>query len=80
VKNVTVSLPDDVYRTARIKAAERDSSVSALVRDFLIELASEVSDFERRKRLQDEVIASIRNFRAADRLSREEVHDRAKVR
>jgi plasmid stability protein len=35
VKNVTVSLPDDVYRWARIKAAERDTSLSALVREFL---------------------------------------------
>jgi len=80
VKNLTVSLPDDVYRRARIKAAERDTSVSALVRDLLIELAQDESDFERRRRLQNEVIASIRGFRAADRLSREEIHDRAAVR
>jgi hypothetical protein len=31
VKNVTVSLPAQVYRRARIKAAERDTSLSALV-------------------------------------------------
>jgi hypothetical protein len=65
VKNITISLPDDVYRQARVKAAER-------------EFAS--GDFERRKRLQDEVIASIRTFRAGDRLSREEIHDRPVVR
>jgi plasmid stability protein len=80
VKNLTVSLPDDVYRRARIKAAERDTSVSALVRELLTELAEDESDFERRKRLQDEVIASVRDFRAADRLSREEIHDRKTVR
>lgn len=80
MKNVTVSLPDDVYRRARIKAAERDTSVSALVREILIELAQDESDFERRKRLQNEVVASIRNFRAAGRLSREEIHDRKAVR
>jgi plasmid stability protein len=80
VKNVTVSLPDDVYRRARVKAAERDTSVSALVRDFLVELAEDESDFDRRKRLQQEVLASVRGFRASDRLSREEVHDRKKVR
>ena len=80
MKNLTVSLPDDVYRRARIKAAERDMSVSALVRDLLVDLAGEESDFERRKRLQDEVIASIRSFRADERLTREEVHDRAAVR
>ena len=80
MKNVTISLPDDIYRRARIKAAERDTSVSALVRDILIELASDESDFERRKRLQSDVIASIRRFRASDRLSRQEIHDRKTVR
>lgn len=80
MKNVTVSLPDEVYRKARLKAAERDTSVSALVRDLLTEIATEESDFERRKRLQDEVIASIKEFRAGDRLTREEVHGRAAVR
>jgi plasmid stability protein len=80
VKNITVSLPDDVYRRARIRAAERDTSVSALVREFLMDLSREKTDFERRKRLQDEVIASIRTFSAEDRLSRDEVHDRDAVR
>lgn len=80
VKNVTISLPDDVYRRARIKAAERDSSLSALVREILVELTEDESDFDRRKRLQDDVIASIRRFRASDRLSREEIHDRKAVR
>lgn len=80
MKNVTVSLPDEVYRRARVKAAERDTSVSALVRDLLTEIAGEETDYERRKRLQDEVMASIRNFRAGDRLTREEIHERAAVR
>lgn len=80
MKNITVSLPDDVYRQARIKAAERDTSVSALVREYLTKLVEEESDFERRKRLQAEVLASIKSFRAYDRLGREEVHDRNTVR
>jgi plasmid stability protein len=80
VKNVTVSLPDDLYRQARIKAAERDTSLSALVRDFLASLGEEETDFERRKRLQDEVLGSITRFRAGDRLGRDEVHDRHALR
>jgi plasmid stability protein len=80
VKNITVSLDDEVYRQARVKAAERDTSVTALVRDFLISLAEEESDFERRKRLQDEVLRSIVDFRAGDRLSREQAHDRRALR
>lgn len=80
MKNITVSLPDEIYRKARVKAAERDTSVSALVREFLVNLGEEESDFEHRKRLQDEVIASVKNFRAGDRLSREEIHERDAIR
>lgn len=80
MKNVTVSLPEDVYRRARTKAAQRDTSLSRLVRDFLIKLGEEESDFERRRRLQDEVLASIERFRAGDRLSRDEAHERRALR
>lgn len=80
MRNLTVSLPEEVYRRARIKAAERDISVSALVREFLSKLAEEESDFERRKRLQKEVLASVRRFRASDRLNREAIHDRNALR
>jgi hypothetical protein len=80
MRNVTVSLPEDVYRRARMKAAERDTSVSALVREFLIRLGEDESDFERRQRLQNEIIASIRAFSAGDRLERDELHERRAVR
>jgi len=80
VKNLTVTLPNEVYRNARIKAAEQDTSVSALVKAFLIGLNEEESDFERRKRLQAEVLATITGFQASDRLSRDEVHDRDALR
>ena len=80
MKNLTVSVPDHVYRQARIKAAERDTSVSALVREFLTSLGEDESAFERRKRLQDEVLASIGSFRAGDRLTRDRVHERDALR
>jgi hypothetical protein len=80
MKNITISLSDDVYRQARIKAAERDTSVTALVREYLISLGSEESDFERRKRLQLEVLTSIREFRANDRITRDEAHERDAIR
>jgi len=69
-----------VYRKARVKAAERDTSVSALVREFLVSLASDESDFDRRRRLQDEVIESIQRFRASDRVDRDSLHKRRAVR
>jgi hypothetical protein len=54
--------------------------VSALVRRYLEALSDDESDFERRRRLQYETIAGIRAFRAADRLTRDQVHDRRAVR
>lgn len=77
MKNITVSIHEEVHRRARIRAAERGISLSAAVREFLVAFAGGETDFERRKRLQDETIASIGRFRASDRLSREDVHDRA---
>jgi hypothetical protein len=57
-------------------AAQRDTSVSALVRQFMIDLASGESEAERLKREERVLREQISAFRAGDRLSREEVHDR----
>lgn len=73
-------MPDETYRKARVRAAELDTSVSALVRDFLAGMTQEESDFERRRRLQDEVLASVKRFSAADRLNRDAAHDRHALR
>ena len=35
MKNITVSVDDETYRIARITAAERGTSVSAMVREYL---------------------------------------------
>lgn len=78
MKNITVSVDDDVYRRARVKAAERDTSVSALVRQFLVDLASEGSEFERLKRLEETLRKQITDFDGSNRLSRDEVHDRTR--
>jgi hypothetical protein len=77
VKNITVSVPDDVYRNARVAAAQRDTSVSALVVAYLEQLSGRMDEFARLEALQREVQAGIDQFRAGGRLSRDEVHDRA---
>jgi plasmid stability protein len=77
MKNVTVSVPDDVYRTARIRAAERGSSVSALVADYLRSLAGGDAEFARLEAQQHRIQRQIKRFRAGDRWSRDEIHDRA---
>ena len=39
MKNVTIALDDEVHRQARIRAAELGTSLSALVKDYLVGLA-----------------------------------------
>ena len=96
MRNITVSVDDDTYRQSRIRAAELDTSVSALVRDFLERLVRDRTDErgahgldaeterERRGRLLNEVFEDIcatrGDFRAADNTSREALHDRNAVR
>jgi hypothetical protein len=74
MRNITVSVDDETYRRARVKAAEQDTSVSALVKRFLNGLATEESDCERLKREERALRDRISAFRAADRLPREDVH------
>ena len=81
VKNITVSVDDEVYHRARIRAALLHTSVSALVRDALSEIAGSELEFERlcaeEERLRQRLAARGAVFSAADRLTRDETHDRA---
>ncbi len=77
MKNITVSVPDDVYSNAQVAAAQRDISLSALVVAYLGRLSGRMDEFARLETLQRDVQAEIGQFCAADRLSRDEVHDRA---
>lgn len=77
VANITVTVPDEVYRAARIRAAERGSSVSALVAEYLGALSEAESEFHRREAEQARILAQIDRFSAGDRLDRDDVHDRA---
>ncbi|RCW86340.1 hypothetical protein [Phyllobacterium bourgognense] len=76
MKNITVSVDDDIYRRARMKAAEQDTSVSALVRQFLSDIATIETEAERLRREEAALRASIKLFRAGDRVSRDKLHDR----
>jgi len=77
MKNITVRIPEQVYRAARIRAAEQGTSVSALVSEFLGTLSRTDGEFERLEARQREIRGRLDQFSAADRLTRDEVHDRA---
>jgi len=78
MKKITVTLDEEIYRRVRIRAAERNSSVSALVKGFLVELASEEPGAPGLEREESELRARIRSFSAGNRLSRDDVYGRDK--
>lgn len=47
VRNLTLTLPVDLVRRAKVIAAQRDTSVSALVADYLRALADQDDDYDR---------------------------------
>ena len=77
MRNITVSVDEDTYRRARIAAAERDTSVSALVKAYLEQLASKETETERLKRREREIRSQITDFTASTRISREDAHKRS---
>ncbi len=95
MRNITVSVDEETYRLARIRAAELDTSVSALVRDYLARLVRgklagtagdgqpRETERERRSRLLDAVVnditASGGGLRMADNVSRESLYDSLRV-
>ncbi|MCY3783973.1 MAG: hypothetical protein OXG79_09330 [Chloroflexi bacterium] len=90
-KDITVSVDEATYWRARICAAELDTSVSALVRDYLRTLAVRQAGearvetaAERRGWLLDEVVADFGargvGLDTRDSLPREDLYDRARAR
>lgn len=76
MRNITVTVDDDTYRLARIAAAERDTSVSALVREYLTSLAAPPAAQGDATAQLFATLDRAEDFRAADRLSREDAHGR----
>jgi len=64
MKNITLKIDDGVYRRARIQAARRGTSVSGMVREFLVSLESEEADREARRIAALEEMYRLSNERA----------------
>lgn len=78
MKNITLSVDDDTYRLARIKAAEREQSVSAMVRDLIRGLAAKPADDLAAKNARlFAALDVVKDYDASTRLSREEIYDRS---
>ncbi len=78
LRNVTITLEEDVARWARIEAARNDTSVSRLLAKILKERMKESDEYDAAKR---RALARKPFLKSDGRyLSREEVHDRARLR
>lgn len=77
MKNITLSVDDETWRLARIKAAEREQSVSAMVRDLIRGLAAKPADDLTAKNARLlAILNTSRNFSASTRLTREDMYTR----
>lgn len=78
LRNVTVTLKEDVARWARLEAARREMSVSRLLGAILEEHMREEDGYERAMR---RALGRKPFLKVSGRyLSREEAHDRARLR
>jgi hypothetical protein len=81
VKNITIALDDETYRQARIAAARCDSSVSALVKKFLLNFNSQTSAHRDLKQEQETLLDSIwqrhPEFTMTENISRDFLHRRS---
>ncbi len=78
LRNVTLTLEENVARWARIEAARNDTSVSRFLADILKERMKENDEYEAAKR---RALARKPFLKSDGRyLSREEVHDRTRLR
>lgn len=84
MKNITVSVDESTYHSARIRAAEQRTSVSALVKKFLHDVVLEDSPFDKLARQEANLRRRLKSrpetFRAGDRLTRDEAHARHALR
>jgi plasmid stability protein len=59
MKNLTLKIDDETYQNARVRAAERGSSISAMVREYLRSLPTESEDEAQRR-----IVATLRKIYA----------------
>ncbi len=83
MKNITISVGDDLYRLARIKAAERSTTVTQLLREYMQRLTERnaiESEFNRLEREEQELREELRKQRISlsseQNLTRDELHSR----
>lgn len=57
-RNITLSVPDDLVRRVKVLAAQRDSSVSAIVTELLTELVGSGTSYDEVWAAEEAVMAA----------------------
>jgi hypothetical protein len=77
LKNITLAIEDDILDRARVVAAEKKTTVNAMVREFLAEITDRD---ERREKARAALLDLMRNSKGRMRpdfkFDREETHER----
>ena len=76
-KNITLSMPEELVRRAKVLAAQRDMSVSSLVARLLEQLVGDVRDYDEvweleRRKMSDDIGLRVGPIT----WSRDQLHDR----
>ncbi len=79
-RNITLTLDDGLIHKVRVLAARRNRSVSALLREELSRLVTEDEEYETAKRAALERLARGTHLGGGPLPSRDELHDRARLR
>mgnify|MGYP002736163051 CR=1 FL=1 len=76
-RNITLSLPDDLVRRAKVLAAQQDTSVSALVADLLRQATNQGSTYDSIWSEEERLMAEGVGLKVGEvTWSRDELHER----
>ena len=76
LKNVTITLPEEVAHWARRKAAEENTSVSKLVGQMLENQMRMTDEYRKAHQRWRQLAKPVKGVDATQRLSREDSHER----
>ena len=79
-RNITLTLDEEIIHKARVLAARRNRSISALLREELARLVAENEAYETAKRAALERLARGANLGGGRLPPRDELHERAGLR
>jgi Family of unknown function (DUF6364) len=76
-KNITLSMPEELVRRAKVLAAQRDMSVSSLVARLLEQLVGDVRDYDEVWELEHRMMSDGIGLHVGSiTWSRDQLHDR----